>query len=53
MNIVKKLYCRVFQIGMRAALPLLPYREPKKITGYGEIPPILKKKKVIVRIPSL
>ena len=29
MNTIKKLYCRSFQLCFRAALPFLPYREPK------------------------
>ena len=29
MNVFKKVFCRVYQIAFRAALPLLPYREPK------------------------
>ena len=29
MFILKKLYCRIFQLVFRAALPILPYREPK------------------------
>ncbi len=29
MNIAKKLYCRIFQLVFRIALPFLPYREPK------------------------
>ena len=29
MNICKKFYCRVYQFAFHAALPFLPYREPK------------------------
>ena len=29
MNIASKLFCRGFQLAFRAALPILPYREPK------------------------
>lgn len=29
MNVLQKAYCRVFQFAFHAALPLLPYREPK------------------------
>lgn len=32
MNCIKKLYCRVFQLGLKASLPFLPYREPKLIS---------------------
>lgn len=28
MNCIKKLYCRIFQLGLRASFPVLPYREP-------------------------
>ncbi len=31
MFILKKIACRIFQLGFRAALPILPYREPKLI----------------------
>lgn len=29
MNRLKKMYCRVFQTGLKAALPFLPYRKPR------------------------
>ena len=32
MNVFKKFYCRAFQTVFRAALPLLPYREPEIVT---------------------
>ncbi len=31
MNVVSKLFCRAFQIAFRAALPILPYREPETV----------------------
>lgn len=43
MNIVKKTYCRIFQICFRAALPLLPYIEPKILEGMDKIPKVLEK----------
>lgn len=43
MNIVKKTYCRIFQICFRAALPLLPYTEPKILEGMDKIPKVLEK----------
>lgn len=43
MNIVKKTYCRIFQICFRAALPLLPYSEPKILEGMDKIPKVLEK----------
>ncbi len=42
MNIFKKIYCRTFQICFRAALPLLPYKEPKILEGMDKIPRVLK-----------
>ncbi|MBQ8311525.1 MAG: iron-containing alcohol dehydrogenase [Clostridia bacterium] len=33
MFILKKIGCRIFQIGFRAALPILPYREPKVVSS--------------------
>ena len=35
MKFMKKLYCRVYQTGFRAALPFLPYREPKILKTVG------------------
>ncbi len=43
MNIIKKIYCRCFQVGFRIALPLLPYREPELIDGFAGVPAVLKK----------
>ena len=43
MHTLKKLYCRCFQISFRAALPLMPYREPKLIDGFSGIPRVLRK----------
>lgn len=44
MNKIKKVYCRIFQICFRIALPILPYREPKILEGMDKIPSVLKKK---------
>lgn len=41
-NIAKKIYCRVFQAGMRIALPFLPYREPELIHGVGGVAGVLR-----------
>lgn len=46
MNPLKKIYCRGFQIVMRAALPFLPYREPKLIDGFAGVPGVLKNNKI-------
>lgn len=43
MNIFKKTYCRIFQICFRAALPVLPYRNPKIHETVRNVPDILKK----------
>ena len=45
MNILKKLWCRTFQLGFRIAQPILPYREPKILNAIEEIPE--KKKNAI------
>lgn len=37
MFFIKKVYCRGFQLVMRAALPLLPYRSPKVLSHLEEI----------------
>lgn len=42
MNIFKKFYCRTFQVCLRLALPLLPYRQPKLLKKYDELINILK-----------
>ena len=42
MNVLKKVFCRVFQAGMRIALPFLPYREPELIRGVGGVPAVLR-----------
>ena len=43
MFILKKLWCRIFQIGFRAALPVLPYREPKIIPSCAELGTVFEK----------
>ncbi len=42
MNIFKKIYCRIYQLAFRAAMPILPYREPKILSGIEEISSVLK-----------
>ncbi len=37
MFFIKKLYCRIFQLGFRLALPLLPYRKPTVIASCEEL----------------
>ncbi len=43
MNIVKKTYCRLLQLGFKMAIPLLPYREPEILDSMEQIPKTLKK----------
>ncbi|MCI8326949.1 MAG: iron-containing alcohol dehydrogenase, partial [Lachnospiraceae bacterium] len=43
MNLVKKAYCRCFQMALRIALPFLPYRNPEILNHMEDIPYILKK----------
>lgn len=43
MNIFKKTFCRVYQFAFHLALPVLPYREPKKLGSTYEIADELKK----------
>ena len=46
MNIAHRLYCRAFQLVFRAALPILPYRQPRQLGSLQEIAPLLRKKKI-------
>lgn len=46
MNPIQRLYCRAFQLAFRAALPLLPYREPKLLSSLEQIVPVLKGKHI-------
>ncbi|MDE6294027.1 MAG: iron-containing alcohol dehydrogenase, partial [Clostridiales bacterium] len=42
MNIFNKLYCRTFQFVFKAALPLLPYRQPEILKSVDDVPAVLK-----------
>ena len=44
MNPIYRVFCRAYQLVFRAALPLLPYREPVELTGLTSIPPLLAQK---------
>ncbi len=44
MNIFKKIFCRIYQCAFHLALPILPYREPKHLSGLNEIQSLLKGK---------
>ncbi len=45
MFILKKIGCRIFQAAFRAALPLLPYREPKIVASCSELGGVFTKEK--------
>ena len=45
MFFIKSVYCRVFQMAFRMALPVLPYREPEIINSCTKLGGILKKEK--------
>ncbi len=45
MFILKKIGCRAFQIAFRAALPLLPYREPKVVSSCSALCEVFEKEK--------
>ena len=46
MNVLKKLYCRLYQTAFRLILPLLPYREPQRLSKIEDIADILQEKGV-------
>ena len=43
MFILKKLWCRAFQIAFRIALPILPYREPKVVSSCSDLSSVFAK----------
>ena len=46
MNPMKKVFCRLFQFAFHAALPILPYREPKTLDSIDALIPQLKQLEV-------
>ena len=44
MNIVKKIYCRIFQFCFKMAIPLLPYYNPQILDSVEDISGVLNKK---------
>ena len=46
MKLAEKIFCRAFQGAFRAALPVLPYREPKIMHKVKQIPELLQKKHI-------
>lgn len=43
MNPLSALFCRTYQTAFRAALPVLPYREPEPLKSVGDIVDVLKR----------
>lgn len=46
MNLMKKVYCRTYQTVFRLAIPLLPYRTPKILSGTDQLPALFREKGV-------
>ena len=46
MFFLKAAFCRVFQWGFRAALPVLPYREPEIVPTCAELGKVVKKENI-------
>lgn len=46
MNILSKVFCRVFQFCFHLALPVLPYREPKIYNSINDVAKILNELKI-------
>ena len=46
MNVVLKFYCRGYQLAFRLAMPLLPYREPKRFDSIQALPSLLERLKI-------
>lgn len=45
MNLVKKAYCRVFQLGFRIVQPILPYRTPGLMKSIEHLPALFRRLK--------
>lgn len=46
MFVLKKIGCRIFQTAFRAALPILPYREPHVVHSCAELDEVFVKEKI-------
>lgn len=46
MNPIKTIYCRTVQAVLRAALPVLPYREPQVFHSCGELSTVFQKENI-------
>ena len=43
MNVLYKLFCRAYQAMFRALIPVLPYRQPRRLDRVEQVPEVLKK----------
>ena len=46
MKRLERVYCRAFQGVFRAALPFMPYREPKILHSIVQIPDVLQERNI-------
>ena len=46
MNQMMKIGCRAYQLAFRAALPVLPYTQPKLLDSLSAVAPLLKEKQI-------
>ena len=46
MNIFGKIWCRVYQMVFKIAMPMLPYREPKVLESVADIKEVLKENNI-------
>ncbi len=46
MNLLHQAYCRLYQLALRAALPVMPYREPKPLESLSAVVPLLAQHKI-------
>lgn len=45
MNLPEKIFCRTFQMGLKIALPFLPYRTPKVLGSTAALPGIIRRER--------
>ena len=43
MNVLYRLFCRAYQAVFRALIPVLPYRQPRRLDRVDQVPEVLKK----------
>lgn len=46
MNLLKKVYCRAFQLVFKISIPILPYRNPYILNSVKKVPGYLKEKSI-------